>query len=137
MPGWAGLALGIVALLLAAKAHGRQLRLEREAAGHFDVVFGGRNPPFVEALWAADRTRFWTAAPLVGLALGAATWIATDAPRALVAATLGGGIAAFALCGALSALRAPGADRAARAASALWWGATGASTGLAAWALLA
>lgn len=54
---WAGSA----ALFLAsAKAHGRQLRLERERAGYFEVVFGGKNPAFVEGLWKQERLLFWS-----------------------------------------------------------------------------
>jgi hypothetical protein len=45
--------------LLAAKVHGHQLRLERELAGYFEVVFGGANPPFVEALWSRERLIYW------------------------------------------------------------------------------
>jgi hypothetical protein len=56
-----------VAFLLAAKAHGRQLRLERELAGYHRVIFGGANPPFVEALWRADRVRYWSTVVGVGV----------------------------------------------------------------------
>jgi hypothetical protein len=42
-----------------AKAHGRQLRLEREFEGHYSVEFGGKNHAWVEALWKAERFRFW------------------------------------------------------------------------------
>lgn len=62
------LGASVVAFLLAAKAHGRQLRLERELQGYHHVVFGGTNPPFVEALWRADRVRYWSIA--VGVAVG-------------------------------------------------------------------
>ena len=62
------LGASVVAFLLAAKAHGRQLRLERELQGYHHVVFGGANPPFVEALWRADRVRYWSIA--AGVALG-------------------------------------------------------------------
>jgi hypothetical protein len=58
-----------VAFVLAAKAHGRQIRLERELQGYHQVVFGGSNPPFVEALWRADRVRYWSIT--AGLAAGA------------------------------------------------------------------
>jgi hypothetical protein len=61
------LGASVVAFLLAAKAHGRQLRLERELAGYPHVVFGGTNPPFVEALWRADRVRYWSIAGGVAL----------------------------------------------------------------------
>jgi hypothetical protein len=51
--------LTIGLLLVAAKAHGRQVRLHRELHGHLRVEFGGENDPFVEALWRRDRIRFW------------------------------------------------------------------------------
>ena len=63
VPVWLGALIGVAALLVAAKAHGRQVRLEREAAGYHEVVFGGTNPPFVDALWRADRFRFRDFAP--------------------------------------------------------------------------
>src|SRR5262245_1556374 len=53
-------AMILVAFLAAAKAHGRQVRLERELAGIFEVVFGGRNPPAVEGIWRKDRWVFWS-----------------------------------------------------------------------------
>jgi hypothetical protein len=62
------LGASVVAFLMAAKAHGRQLRLERELEGYHHVIFGGTNPPFVEALWRADRVRYWSIAG--GLSLG-------------------------------------------------------------------
>ncbi len=55
-----GLILASIALFFAsAKAHGRQLRLEREFEGHYSVQFGGKNHPWVDALWRAERWRFW------------------------------------------------------------------------------
>jgi hypothetical protein len=77
----AALLLSLALLLAAAKAHGRQVRLERELEGHREVVFGGDNPPFVEALWRRDRRRFWTVVPLAALAMGAWLWLG-DAGRA-------------------------------------------------------
>jgi hypothetical protein len=56
---WAG-SLGL--FLASAKAHGRQLRLEREKAGYFEAVFGGRNPAYVEGLWKQERLLYWTLA---------------------------------------------------------------------------
>src|SRR5438034_2845345 len=56
------------AFLAAAKSHGRQLRLERELAGYWEVRFGGTNPPFVAALWRRDRVRFWAITLPLGLA---------------------------------------------------------------------
>jgi hypothetical protein len=57
---WLVIAGSIATYLLAAKAHGHQIRLERELAGYFEVVFGGNNPPFVEALWARERVIYWS-----------------------------------------------------------------------------
>jgi len=48
-------------VLLCAKAHGRQVRLEREQQGVFAVDFRGRNPDAVERIWRADRRVFWPA----------------------------------------------------------------------------
>jgi hypothetical protein len=59
------LGIGIGTFLAAAKAHGRQLRLERELAGYFEVVFSGRNPDFVENLWRRERWAFWSIAATV------------------------------------------------------------------------
>lgn len=61
------------AFLLAAKAHGRQLRLERQLAGYWDITFGAPNPPFVEALWWRERVVVWSIA--VALALAAAGYL--------------------------------------------------------------
>ena len=72
---WVALAMGIGVFVLAAKVHGRHVRLERELAGHFSVRFGAPNDPFVEALWAQDRTQLWT---IVGVGLAAlvvAAWL--------------------------------------------------------------
>jgi hypothetical protein len=78
-----------VSFLVAAKAHGRQLRLERELEGYHHVVFGGTNPPFVEALWRADRVRYWSIA--VGLAVGVLCLFALARARGWHWPFLGGG----------------------------------------------
>lgn len=101
MPAWLGALLGVGALLVAAKAHGRQVRLEREAAGYREVVFGGENPAFVEALWRRDRRRFWGTLPFAALALGALAWSARGWPLALVAALLWAPIVSFHVAGLL------------------------------------
>ena len=101
MPLWLGALVGLGALIVAAKAHGRQVRLEREAAGYRSVVFGGKNPEFVERLWRRDRLRFWTSAPIAALALGAAAWWARGWALALVAALLWAPIFAFHVAGLL------------------------------------
>lgn len=85
------LVLSVVTFLVAAKSHGRQVRLERERAGHTRVVFGGENPPFVEALWKRDRIRYWSAAALafaVTLAMGVAA-SSLGLPRPLGGGALG------------------------------------------------
>ena len=53
---------GVATFFTAAKTHGRQVRLEREAAGFHHVVFGGDNPADVEAIWARDRHLYWAVA---------------------------------------------------------------------------
>src|SRR5206468_5677942 len=58
------LGLGVALLLLTAKAHGRQIRLERELEGYMEVDFMKDNPPWVEALWRKDRRRFWATLPV-------------------------------------------------------------------------
>jgi hypothetical protein len=63
---WIELGLGIVLLFLSAKAHGRQIRLERELEGYTEVDFMKENPSWVEALWRKDRRRFW---PTFGLTI--------------------------------------------------------------------
>lgn len=77
LPGgeWIALFSTVAVLLVAAKTHGRQVRIERELAGHFHASFGGENPPWVEALWRRDRRTYWaTFAPaalaLLGLRFG-------------------------------------------------------------------
>lgn len=65
-----GLRIGLLALsslalfLVAAKFHGRAVRLVREYEGYLEVDFRRENPPFVEALWRRDRLRFWSLAAL-------------------------------------------------------------------------
>lgn len=69
MEGWI-VGVGTVGLLLvAAKAHGREVRLHRELHGHWQVDFAAQNHPWVEALWRRDRIRFWTTAGLAAAAL--------------------------------------------------------------------
>jgi len=62
---------GAVIFLVAAKLHGRQLRLEREQAGFREVTFGrgSQNPPFVVALWRRERFIFWPIAAVVAVGL--------------------------------------------------------------------
>ena len=132
------LVLSVVTFLVAAKTHGRQVRLERERAGHTQVVFGGQNPPFVEALWKRDRIRFWTTAAIV-FALAAALVFAGSSlglPRPLGGGTLGAAwtmlflplVTGFVVCGTASlagfiATRAvdPRFTTEALPGSAVWW----------------
>jgi hypothetical protein len=65
---WLVVALGAATFLAAAKAHGRQLRLERELAGYWHVTFGAQNPAFVEALWRRERLLYWSCAAVVAIA---------------------------------------------------------------------
>jgi hypothetical protein len=60
-------AASVAAFLVATKAHGRQIRLERQLAGYWDVTFGAPNPPFVEALWWRERIVVWSIAITLGL----------------------------------------------------------------------
>jgi hypothetical protein len=114
---------GSVALFLAAaKAHGRELRLEREAAGVMHVVFGGQNPPVVEAIWSAERWRFWIATPLLAAAL-AALLVARHAGtgRIAMAALTWAPAISFTALGVLSFVRAGGLARGGAVGSAGWW----------------
>lgn len=83
------LVASVVSFGVAAKAHGRQLRLERELAGYPHVVFGGTNPPFVEALWRQDRMRYWS--QVAGLALLTVGLFAVARSRGWSWPFLGGG----------------------------------------------
>jgi hypothetical protein len=77
--------LSAVLFLLAAKAHGRELRLEREAAGFHQIAFGAPdNPPFVETLWHQERVRFWSVTVLLALVAGGRL-LAKGAPGGLSA----------------------------------------------------
>jgi hypothetical protein len=132
------LVLSVVTFLVAAKAHGRQVRLERERAGHTQIVFGGQNPPFVEALWQRDRFRYWTTAAIV-FAVAAVLVLAGSSfglPRPLGGGVLGTAwtllfpplVAGFLVCGAASltgfvATRAtePRFTTEALPGSAAWW----------------
>src|SRR5688572_27887187 len=69
-------AASFVTFVLSAKAHGRELRLERVVAGIEQVTFGGSNPAFVDALWGAERMRFWVATPILSVVLIVALAIA-------------------------------------------------------------
>jgi hypothetical protein len=62
---WVVFATSLTAFFVAAKSHGRQLRLERELAGFDRVTFGGTNPPYVESLWRNDRVHYWRTFPVL------------------------------------------------------------------------
>lgn len=125
------LGLGLATVLLAAKAHGRQVRLEREHAGYHEVVFGGDNPPFVTALWRRDRVRFWTAFPALAGLLFVALFARHGWGLHLALAPTWGAVGAFALAGlrSLASLRRAVRERPPDAAwqreaargSVLWW----------------
>lgn len=113
--------LTLPAFLLAAKAHGRQVRLERERAGHHEVTFGsGANHPFVEALWRRDRVAFWTIAPLCAIGFALLLFVGARAGAWAWLAIPWGMIAAFTALGAASAMRT-------RDARPWLWGAIGLS----------
>lgn len=63
LPGgpWTLAGATLLLVLLGAKAHGRQIRIEREQQGHWKVDFrASDNPSFVLDLWRKDRIVFWT-----------------------------------------------------------------------------
>lgn len=138
----------VALFLVAAKSHGRQIRLEREIEGHHSVVFGATNHPWVDALWRRDRYRFWAMTPLFAVGLvgllrlrGGSLALKGVAPQ-VVSATLWAPTLAFLVLGALSASRlqtalsdptkagaglfvGPARDAWARDAvsgSVMWWG---------------
>ena len=55
-------------ILSAAKLHGRQIRLEREQRGYFNVFFGGENEPYIVELWRKDA-RLLKAVTFAGIGL--------------------------------------------------------------------
>jgi len=65
------LGLSLALFFLAAKTHGRQIRLERELEGYPEVTFGGDNPPWVVALWRRDRIFYWSTFAVTAAILGA------------------------------------------------------------------
>lgn len=103
---WFGLQVGLGAALFlaAAKTHGRQIRLERERRGFFEVDFRrDANPPEVEAIWRIDRVAFWRRYATVAVAALLYLFVAGPSglwlPRSLQGAGAGArlGIAAVAL----------------------------------------
>jgi hypothetical protein len=115
-------AASLATFILAAKAHGRELRLERVAAGIQQVTFGGDNPAFVDALWTAERLRFWVATPILSLILAVALVIA-GASRSTIAFAilLWSPAAVFLVLGLASIVRAGALERAGLGGSVAWW----------------
>ena len=72
LEGLAQAGAAVALILVAAKAHGRQLRIERVQAGHAEADFRGGNDPWVETLWRNDRIGLWTL--FVALAAAAMLW---------------------------------------------------------------
>lgn len=127
----------VLLLLAAAKAHGRQVRLEREARGIFTVDFRRDNDPWVEALWRRDRRVFWTAfLVLLLVALAVAAVLRPDWPVVLLlgAAAFAGSFVVAGLASLARFVRAGTGEapwrRAALRGSARWWVAVGALGGV-------
>lgn len=99
----------LVLFLVAAKVHGRSIRLEREAMGVMHVTFGGpagTNPPEVEALWRADRWRFWPMTGVLAALFGAIAFALTrSAALSAVAALQWAPTVSFVVCAVLSTMR--------------------------------
>lgn len=131
-PALLALPVGVALLLASAKAHGRQLRLERELEGHRDVVFGGRNHPWVEALWRRDRVRYWTLVPVAGLAQAAMLYAAGARAADYASLLLAPFVLGFVALGLASLLRLRAALRARAEAPDPAWR-RGAWRGSAAW----
>ena len=101
----AAIVVGAAAVfLLAAKLHGRQLRLERERAGYPEASFrrGADNAPFVVALWRRERYIVWgTTAACAGVAALVRPDVPWPVAFVLAPMTIG-----FAIGGVLSFARA-------------------------------
>ncbi len=82
----AEVAATLALVVVSAKAHGRQIRLEREQHGVWKVNFGAQNDPWVEALWRRDRIWFWSLFPIYLAASAAlvAFWIKADGPALVI-----------------------------------------------------
>lgn len=115
-------AASLATFILAAKAHGRELRLERVVAGIQQVTFGGANPAFVGELWTAERMRFWVATPLLSLILVVALGFAgASRPTLGFATLLWSPSVVFTVLGLASIYRAGGLGRADLGGSIAWW----------------
>jgi len=141
------LGLAVTTFLVAAKAHGRQLRLERELAGFFNVTFRARNPDWVEAFWSRERLFFWIlAAVLFAITIGIRTlasrfdvpfaevWLAASPSWAgalvlhvilpLVGAFMGTGLVSFARAALSSRAFEANQVNTVLWGSLFWWGLT-------------
>jgi hypothetical protein len=137
MPLWAAVLASAALVLAAAKAHGRQVRLEREQKGVFHVDFRRGNPAAVETVWRRDRLTFWPAFAVLAVLAGAAT-VARGVPYwHLAFAATWAFAAAFVLAGLSSWVRMarrkegplPWRRRATRG-SVGWWAAVAAAAAL-------
>lgn len=95
--------------LVAAKVHGRSLRLEREAMGVTHVTFGGppgSNPPEVEKLWSDDRWRFWPMTGVLAMLFGVGAFALTRSTGVTLLAVLQWApTVSFFVCAVLSRVR--------------------------------
>jgi hypothetical protein len=115
-------AASFTTFLLAAKAHGRELRLERVVAGIQQVSFGGDNPAFVDALWTTERLRFWVATPILSLILAVVLAIVGSSRHTIAfASLLWAPSVVFMVLGLASIARAGGLERAWLGGSFAWW----------------
>jgi hypothetical protein len=117
---------GAALFLLAAKSHGRELRLEREAAGFHRIVFGAPdNPPFVEALWQKERIYFWTITALCALAAVGVRLLMKDVPHRVTAIALLAWVpAASFLANGLMSMARKGVSPDHMTGSVAWWSLT-------------
>jgi hypothetical protein len=112
----------LILFLIAAKSHGRELRLEREAAGVPHVVFGGVNPPVVERIWRAERVRFAIVAPLLVLLFAAGLRLyGSSAGYTVLGALAFGPALAFLSLGIASFVRSGAFARGQLGGSLVWW----------------
>jgi hypothetical protein len=132
MNGWLVLGLSLVMFVAAAKTHGRQLRTERQLAGHASVTFGAANHPWVEALWRRDRWIFWSTAALFAVAAAivsasvgfSPSWAVTLLLWSATAGFLAAGLRSLASLFSASRLEQPPVPSALLWGSAAWWSLT-------------
>jgi hypothetical protein len=118
---WLAALAGVVLVLVAAKAHGRQLRLERTALGLGGDVDFRAPPPAVAVIWRRDRVRYWVALPVLALALLAVgALLGASLPTVLLLSAVLAPTLAFSALGLDSFLRHPQPPET-RLASGAWW----------------